>query len=394
MVVLFLANFVKGSLQDELDQFFQAILKRDSSRRIVTRSAICQARKKVSYKVFIGLLDRICRFLNRQSELKTYQGSRVFAMDGSTMLLPNTSELRAHFGRVTSKTDFGRAIARVSILHDVLNRVTYDAILGAYQTGEQTLAWDHLETAELPEKSIFLMDRGYVSFHLLRHIQDLGHRFCVRVRADLKVVKLLEESGAREGVFTFKPSVHSRKNTCTKSLAKPIRVRVMRFSFGKETVYLMTNLFGIRKHPMHTLAGLYHQRWQVEESYKVKKCRLKVEQFSGLSPENVRQDFHAKVFSEALASTLALEVSEHAEGYSETTEDEYCVSLTQVLAKMKNTLALLFLRGGWRTLLAELQEVFQKCLVARVPGRRAKREPKAKSSQRSGTLSPAYAFNR
>ena len=394
MVVLFLANFVKGSLQDEVDQFFQTILKRDASRRVVTRSAICQARKKLSYKVFIGLLDLICRFLNRRAELKAYQGSRVFAMDGSTMLLPNTSELRTHFGRVTSKDDFGRAIARVSILHDVLNRVTYDAILGSYKTGEQTLAWDHLESAQIPEKSIFLMDRGYVSFLLLRHIQDLGHRFCARVRSDLKVVKQLEASGAKEGVFTFKPSKHSRKQLCTKSLAKPVRVRVMKFTFGKETVYLMTNLFGIRKYPMHELAGLYHQRWQVEESYKVKKCRLKVEQFSGFSPENVRQDFHAKVFSEALASTLALEASEHAEAYSETTEDEYCVSLTQVLAKMKNTLVLLFLRSGWRSLLEDLKEVFQKSLVARVPGRRAKRKPKAKSSPRSGQLSPAYAFNR
>ena len=394
MVVLFLANFVKGSLQDEVDQFFQAILKRDTSRRIVTRSAICQARKKLSYKVFIGLLDLICRFLNRRSELKTYQGSRVFAMDGSTMLLPNTSELRDYFGKVESKTDSERAIARVSILHDVLNRVTYDAILGGYKTSEQTLAWDHLETAQIPKKSILLMDRGYVSFLLLRHIQDLGHRFCVRARADLKVVKLLEESGAREGVFTFKPSKHTLKKLCTKRLAKPIRVRVMRFSFGKETVYLMTNLLGIRKHPMHELAGLYHQRWQVEESYKVKKCRLKVEQFSGFSPENVQQDFHAKVFSEALASTLALEASEHARGYSETTEDEYCVSLTQVLAKMKNTLVLLFLRSAWRSLLEDLQEAFQKSLVARVPGRRAKRKPKAKSAPRSGRLSPAYAFNR
>ena len=74
------------------------------------------------------------------------------------MLLPNTSELRDHFGKVESKTDSGRAIARVSILHDVLNRVTYDAILGGYQTSEQTLAWDHLETAQIPKKSIFLMD--------------------------------------------------------------------------------------------------------------------------------------------------------------------------------------------------------------------------------------------
>jgi len=394
MVVLFLANFVKGSLQDELDQLFQAILKLDVSRRIVTRSAICQARKKLSHKVFIGLLDIICRFLNRWSGLQTYKGLRVFAVDGSTMLLPDTNELRGHFGIAKSQKHTGRAIARVSILHDVLNRVTYDAMIEPYKTGEQTLAWDHLETAELPQKSIILMDRGYVSFHLLRHIQDLGHYYCVRIKSNLNVVKQLETTGLREGVFHFKPSKKSRDKLSTKRLAKPLRVRVMKFRFGKETVYLMTNLLDARKYPRHEWGWLYDQRWQVEESYKVKKCRLKIEQFSGFSSENIRQDFHAKVFSLGLASALALETADQVQAYSQTTQDEYCVSLTQVLAKMKNTIALLFLRSRWRTLLKDLNAAFLKNLVARVPGRKAKRKPKGKSHPRSGTPSTAYSFNR
>ena len=391
MVVLFLANFLKGSLQDEIDQLFQAILKLDVSRRVVTRSAICQARKKVSYKVFIGLLDIICRFLNQRSEMQTYKGFRTFAVDGSTMLLPDTEENRRHFGMAKSeKNHEGRAIARVSILHDVLNRVTFDANIESYQTGEQTLAWNHLEEAELPQKSLILLDRGYVSFHFLRHIWDLGHHFCVRVKSNLKVVKQLEASGKSEGIFRFKPSKQSREKLCGKQLAKPLRVRVMKFRFGKQTVYLMTNLLGTRKYPNAELGWLYHQRWQVEESFKAKKCRLKIEQFSGFSPENIRQDFHAKIFSEGLASALALEVRDKVEAYSQKTEDEYVVSLTQVLAKMKNTIALLFLRRRWRTLLDQLTIQFFKNLVARVPGRKARRKIRANSNNRS----PSYALNR
>ena len=90
MVVLFLMNFLKGSLQDEIDQFFQAILKLDVARRVVTRSAICQARQKLSHKVFIGLLDIVCRLLNRRNDLKTFRGLRVLAVDGSTLVLPGT----------------------------------------------------------------------------------------------------------------------------------------------------------------------------------------------------------------------------------------------------------------------------------------------------------------
>ena len=395
MVVLFLVNFVKGSLQDEVDQFFQAILKLDVAKRVVTRSAICQARAKLSHKVFIGLLDIICRFLNRWPGLHTYHGLRVFAVDGSTLLVPDKQTLRDHFGVAKYAKDKGRAIARVSILHDVLNRVTYDAIIGEYQQSEQTMAWDHLETAAIPPKSLILLDRGYISFHLLRHILDLGHGFCVRIKANLNVVKQLEATGRSEGVFRYKPSNQSRDLLCKKSsLSRPIRVRVMKFRVGKETVYLMTSLMGTRKYSRADLALLYYQRWQVEESFKVKKCRLRIEQFSGFSPEMIRQDFHAKVFSECLASALVLEVREHVEAYSQTTENEYCVSLTQILAKMKNTIALLFIRKQWRSLLKALNIQFLKNLIARVPGRKFPRKSKDKPHPKMQIPAIGYSFNR
>lgn len=394
MVVLFLMNFVKGSLQDEIDQFFQAILKLDVAHRVVTRSAICQARKKLSHKVFIGLLDIVCRFLNRRNDLQTYRGFRVLAVDGSTLVLPDTPLLQDHFGIAKHAKDRGRAMARISILHDVLNRVTYDAIIDEYKQGEQAMAWEHLETADLPEKNVFLLDRGYVSFHLLRHIQDLGQHFCVRIKSNLRVVKQLEESGLSEGVFRFKPSKSSRAQLCRKRLARPLRVRVMKFKFGKQTVYLMTNLLGTRKYPRFDLGLLFLQRWQVEESFKVKKCRLKIEQFSGFSPEAIRQDFHAKVFAESLASALVLDVNDQVEAYSHTTQDDYCVSLTQVLAKMKNTIALLFLRKCWRSLIKALNLQFLKSLVARVPGRKVRRKTRGTPHLKLQIPAMAYPPNR
>lgn len=51
-------------------------------------------------------------------------------MDGSTLHIPDTEELRAYFGSVKFKIGENkkRAMARLSLLHDVLNRITYDAI--------------------------------------------------------------------------------------------------------------------------------------------------------------------------------------------------------------------------------------------------------------------------
>ena len=48
----------------------------------------------------------------------------------------------------------------------------------------------------------------------------------------------------------------------------------------------------IEKYPTDLFAELYHDRWPLEEDYKVMKCRIELEYFSGKSALTVYQDFH------------------------------------------------------------------------------------------------------
>ena len=393
-MVLCLANFLKGALQDELDQLFQSIFKWDVAKRVVTRSALCQARQKISHRVFIALQDAICRFLDQHGKPATYQGLRVLAMDGSTLRLPNRDVLREHFGKIKVRNGW-RAMARLSLLHDVLNRITYDAVLAPYGQAENHLAWQHLEEAPLPDRCLFLMDRGYVDFNLLRHIVDLGHQFCVRLKSNLKIVREFRKTGAREQILRWRPSKQVRQQFPKNSpMCQAIPVRLIRIPSASQEMVLMTNLLSEREFRCQDLAFLYHQRWQIEESYKVKKCRLRIEEFSGLSPRAILQDFHAKIFAECLASTLALGIQDHIDDYCLKTDDDYRISLTQILAKMKNTLVLLFLRPRLDRFLSQLMDLFSKCLVAMVPGRRCPRKNEGKNGVKIQIPSMGYKLNR
>ena len=394
VLVLSLANFLKGSLQDELDQFFQAVLKLDVARRVVTRSALCQARKKISHRVFIDLLDSICNFLNLHGPMLAYQGMRVFAIDGSTLRLPNRRDVSGTFGTSNPKNG-GPVLARVSLLHDVLNRITYDAVMDNYHVGETTIAWQHLEEADLPNGSLILLDRGYCDFLLLQHIRDLGHHFCARMKGNLKVVKEFRKLGVREAILHYRPSKKAKEQLGLDSpLRKGFAVRLIRYKFGKEEFVLMTTLLDMKANSSLDISDLYHQRWQVEESYKIKKSRLKLEDFSGVSTENILQDFHAKVFAECLSSALALELREYTDNYSLNTQNEYKISLTQVLAKMKNTIALLFLRPRIETLVGDLLAIFSKSLVNAIPGRRCHGNRRGNSGLKLQTHSTGYRCNR
>ncbi|WP_448721982.1 IS4 family transposase [Acanthopleuribacter pedis] len=394
ILVLFLANFLKGSLQDELDQFFQAFFRWDVAKRWVTRSAVSQARRKLSHRAFIELLDTTCRFVDQHAPLVTYQNHRVFAIDGSTFRVPNRAEFEQEFGQIR-QAHHRCILPRFSILHDVLNRLTYDAILDHNKTSEGNAAFRHLEETELPAKSIILLDRGYCHFTLLKSIKTLGHQYCVRVSSERNIYKSFVKSGKRDMVMVLPvPKEVARKASSGSLFSKPMMVRMIRFHIKGEMFILMTSLIEKQKYSRQDLIELYHQRWQIEESFKSKKARLKIEEISGLDPDAARQDFHAKIFAEALTSALLLQEQEHVDAYNDRTLNHYKLCLTQALAKMKNTIALLFLRNKPRPILKELSEIFRKSLTGSAPGRTAKRRASGRYIVKIQIFAPGYKSNR
>lgn len=391
-----MANFLKGSLQDELDQFFQALHKCDVAIRKVSRSAICQARRKLSHSVFIDLLDRVCSLIDQHGPTLDYKGMRVFSIDGSTFRLPNQKAFVQEFGYSSTKhMTSPKVLARFSILHDVLNRVTYDAILDGFKNGENALAYQHLEETALPANSLIVLDRNYADYLLLRDILDRGHQFCVRLKKNLGIYREFAQLNAAEAILSYKPP-HKVRREIGKDhpFAKPCKVRVLRIPNGKDDLILMTSLVDVKTFPAIEVASIYRQRWEIEESYKVKKCRMRIEDISGTTPEIARQDFHAKVFAETVTAAMLLEHHEQIEQDNLNKKNDYKISFTQALAKMKNVLPLLFLRPRQEPLLKDLVTIFLQCLVDIVPGRSHKRKTTGKNRPKMQTQSLCYRYNR
>ena len=58
---------------------------------------------------------------------------------------------------------------------------------------------------------------------------------------------------------------------------------------------LLTNLIDSEKWPASDFEELYHQRWAIEEGYKLDKSRLEFERWSGKSVRAVEQDFYGRM---------------------------------------------------------------------------------------------------
>lgn len=122
-------------------------------------------------------------------------------------------------------------------------------------------------------------------------------------------------------------------------------------------------------YPVSIFKELYHLRWPVEEQYKVMKCRVEVENFSGISVLAVYQDFHAKVFTTNLVAILARPAQEEVTQASVDEKHLYQVNMTNALSKMKDTVVLLFHRISILPLLRNLWQLMIKTIEPIRPDR-------------------------
>ncbi|MRX78991.1 hypothetical protein GJU39_23305, partial [Pedobacter petrophilus] len=167
--LLLMINFLRKSLTIEIDGFLSYLKGHFHLIKLqgFTSSAFIQNRKKINPKVFQHLSAVITEnfYTSENDGLKLWNGFRVLAVDGSRITLPNTAELRKRFGAAKNQSEVEIVQAKTSILYDVLNKITLDAILDGQDKGEQELALRHAHCWQ--KKDLIIYDRGYPSYDFM-----------------------------------------------------------------------------------------------------------------------------------------------------------------------------------------------------------------------------------
>ncbi len=303
----------------------------------------------------------------------------MLAIDGSTGKVPKIPEIIEHFGVLKPNKGEDCPLARISQMYDVSNHVTIDAIIAPLAEGERELACRHI--IYLAPDDLLLLDRGYPSYWLFNLILAQGGNFCARIKAkQWKIVRKFFNSGKKEKIISLEAPGSSIEKCNEMGLdIKPLKLRLIRVELESgESEILITSLIDKEKYPHNIFSELYHQRWPVEEDYKVMKCRVEIENWSGKSVLSVYQDFHAKVFSKNFTSMLAHPAKEKIESRYHDAKYKYQVNFTQALSKMKDTIVLLFNRSRSviEDLLAKLEMLFIETAEPVRPGRKFSRKQK------------------
>ena len=336
-LISFMLNMVNGSIQSELSRFFQIIDDSPVAINSVTTAAFCKARKKFSYTAFKALNTDLIDTFYKSPHVRKWNGHRLLAVDGSVTSLPNTPELLEHFGKARSHST--KPAVRLSQLYDIQNKLTIDLQIDPHTTGERAQAVKHLDYTD--KDDLIIYDRGYpaVWFYALHQVKNVN--FCARVTLDSsKILKSFLRSGKNEAIV-FLPCLYKSLEYCLSEglPTSPLKIRLIRIALPSgQTEILMTSLFDKEIYPYEIFKDLYHQRWGVEEDYKIMKSRLTIENFSGVSVEAVMQDIHAKVLTKNIAAVAIFEADKVKDEKYKHRKHQYKINFTYTLSQLKDNI--------------------------------------------------------
>jgi len=319
--MLFLLNFVRKSLQVEVDEFYDQLEMSREER--ATMDAFIKARAKVKPSAFVEIFRGSADACFASDEFPTVNGYRVFAMDGTTLILEGAKDILKH-ARAMEGTPT-RAAARASVMCEVHTGALIDAEIDSDRIDERTLAQRHLTRffAGKQEKDIALFDRGYPSKDLIHSFFKNQGYFLMRV--------------SRSFNPTIDRMAHGEQLITLRHKGKDMLIRAVKFllpSTQEET--LITNL-PAEDFPASSLAALYHLRWGVETTYDTLKNKMQLERFSGRRWDFVLQDFFATMFLLNIIAVAAQVANEDIarRDQGKTLKHRHVVSRNVLIGKLK-----------------------------------------------------------
>lgn len=289
--IYFICSALRKSLSAEINKFIEEHSYLNFPD--ISKQAFSKARQNISPEAF----KELCRlfvdtFYDSDINIRKWKGFNVFAIDGTSLQIPDTPENVEYFGCKSNQSNTKTALASSSALYDVLNDIVIDATISTFPADERGMAKQHINSinnTKLFNNTIIVFDRGYPSYDMFSFLDKKGLFFLMRVSSAFKLTK---STTSNDSVVQYK----IEKNL------KELRVIKLELPDGSiET--LVTNIFS-KTIDLESFKELYFLRWGVEGKYKELKSSIQIEEFSGNKPIAIQQDFYASIYLSMITSLL------------------------------------------------------------------------------------------
>jgi hypothetical protein len=227
-----------------------------------------------------GWLDRVVDAL--RAGVRAVAGARwrsngwvLLGVDGTRIDCARTAQNEEAFG-CAGRTKTGPQMLLTTVFHVGTGLVwAFRRACGA--AAERAHLRDML--ADLPARTMLLLDAGYSGFDLLHALHAAGHDFIVRVGRN---VHLLRKLGwyvrEHDGIVYLWPQAQRDR--------PPLVVRLVVVGTGRSAVYLLTSVLDGRRLRDGRIARWYRLRWGVEVYYRSLKQTLQRRKMRSAQPNN------------------------------------------------------------------------------------------------------------
>lgn len=340
-VVVGLINLLNRSIAVEVAKLLGHI--HGEAAPFCSKQAFSKQRQKLKPEAFVALNEQLITQFYADGDFVKFHDFRLLAMDGSTLQLPESQEIVQHYGR-SSNQEASLPMARCSLVHDVVNHLTLDAVLAPYLSDDRTIAWQHLDwfqTARLDKiPTLLLFDRGYPSIDLVAQLQLLRINFLMRISEQCSMQEIRDFAATREqqititlDVMTTKRKKNQRLQTILQQLNHaPLVVRILSIELpdgSKE--YLITDLVD-DQYTLDFFGKAYRKRWGIETQYAFDKTLLEIENFSSKKVVGVQQDFYASILCRNINALLNLDAQDHIEQASRGKPNEQAYQVNRAVS--------------------------------------------------------------
>ena len=323
-----------NNLTNELMEYFHYDVDMASS------SAFIQQRDKLLPYAFEFLLNEFTRFFQ---DLKTYEGYRLLAVDGSDLnICHNPNDVDTYFQSIPNTKGFNQL--HLNAMYDLCNKLYVDVcIQPARKENEFRALTDMTDRSDISGDVVVVADRGYESYNVFAHIEQKGWKYAIRVKdimsnGILSAMKLPDED-------EFDVNIHrilTRKQTnATKSnpeiykflpknstfdyidkhinIFYPITLRVVRFKISDDAYETIITNLDSEKFPPKKIKELYHLRWGIETSFRELKYAIGLISFHSKKVEHITQEIFARLviynFCELITMHVVIQQKETKHSY-------------------------------------------------------------------------------
>ena len=350
--------------------------------------AYCKARAQLPEALLRDLAGGLGRDLEDAApDSWRWHKRRVFLVDGSKVLLPDTPENQNAYPQSgQQKPGLGFPQLRVVVVLGLATAGLIDAAFGpgkGKHTGETALFRQLL--GSLRKGDVVVADRYYCSYWLVARLRqrgvDVAFRLHQRRRYDFRRGKRL---GRSDHVVSWaKPARPGWVDEPTYAdLPERLEVRELRFAvdrpgYRSRQIVVATTLADALAYPKAEVADLYHGRWHVELDLRSLKQALAMEMLTCKTPAMARKE----AWAHFLAYNLVRQVMAEAARAGQCKPRALSFAGAQQTLEAFRWLLLLAEPGAWRQqIVAALRAAVGTHRVGNRPGRieprAVKRRPK------------------